>query len=109
MGKGISKPVGAHERQPVSLSELIHQHVRVAIETTVHEELRAALGTMRYERSEVDVATAMASGSGHSRDRPARSHSRCLAPPSSEAPVGQNGPRRSSRAISGECRRSMKR
>ena len=53
MGKGISKPVGAHERQPVSLSELIHQHVRVAIETAVHEELRAALGTMRYERSEV--------------------------------------------------------
>jgi len=40
MGKGISKPVGAHERQPVSLSELIHQHVRVAIETAVHEELR---------------------------------------------------------------------
>ena len=53
MGKGISKPVGAHERQPVSLSELIHQHVRVAIETAVHEELRAALGTMRYERNEV--------------------------------------------------------
>ena len=53
MGKGISKPVGAHERQPVSLSELIHQHVRVAIETAVHEELRAALGTDPYERTEV--------------------------------------------------------
>ena len=45
MGKGISKPVGAHESAPVSLSELIHQHVRAAIETAVHEELRAALGT----------------------------------------------------------------
>ena len=53
MGKGISKLTGAHEPQPVSLSELIHQHVRVAIETAVHEELRAALGTSRYERSEV--------------------------------------------------------
>jgi putative transposase len=53
MGKGISKSVGAQELDPVSLSELIHQHVRVAIETAVHEELRAALGTMRYERNEV--------------------------------------------------------
>jgi transposase-like protein len=49
MGKGISKPVGAHEPQPVSLSELIHQHVRVAIESAV----RAALGTSPYERTEV--------------------------------------------------------
>jgi transposase-like protein len=53
MGKGMSKPVGAHESQPVSLSELIHQHVRVAIETAVQEELRAALGTSPYERREV--------------------------------------------------------
>jgi transposase-like protein len=53
MGKGISKPAGAHEPQPVSLSELLHQHGRVAIETAVHEELRAALGTSRYERSDV--------------------------------------------------------
>src|SRR6266849_898896 len=53
MGKGISKPVGAHELEPVSLSELIHQHVRAAIETAVHEELRAVLGTSPYERSEV--------------------------------------------------------
>ena len=53
MGKGISKSVGAHELEPVSLSELIHQHVRLAIETAVHEELRAALGTTPYERSEV--------------------------------------------------------
>ncbi len=52
MGKGISKPVGAHELEPVSLSELIHQHVRAAIEAAVHEELRAALGTSPYERSE---------------------------------------------------------
>jgi putative transposase len=53
MGKGISKPVSAHELESVSLSELIHQHVRAAIETAVHEELRAALGTSPYERSEV--------------------------------------------------------
>src|SRR5213593_4405723 len=53
MAKSISKSVGAHELEPVSLSELIHQHVRVAIETAVHEELRAALGATPYERSEV--------------------------------------------------------
>jgi putative transposase len=53
MGKGISKTVGAQELDPVSLSALIHQHVRIAIETAVHEELRAALGTNPYERSEV--------------------------------------------------------
>jgi putative transposase len=53
MGKGISKPVGAHEPAPVSLSELIHQRVRVAIETAVHEELEAVLRTSPYERSEV--------------------------------------------------------
>src|SRR3989449_765814 len=52
MGKGIKEEARAQERQPVSLSELIHQHVRVAIETAVHEELRAALGTIPYERSE---------------------------------------------------------
>src|SRR5438477_3108168 len=51
MGKGISKSVGAQELDPVSLSELIHQHVRAAIETAVHEELRAALGTTPYERN----------------------------------------------------------
>jgi hypothetical protein len=64
MGKRISKLVGAHELEPVSLSELIHQHVRVAIETAVHEELRAALGATPYERSEVRLATAMASRRG---------------------------------------------
>jgi hypothetical protein len=55
MGKSIKDPVGAHEIEPVSvsLSELIHQHVRVAIETAVHEELRVVLGTTPYERSEV--------------------------------------------------------
>jgi putative transposase len=51
--KGISKSVEAQELEPVSLSALIHQHVRAAIETAVHEELRAALGTSPYERSEV--------------------------------------------------------
>src|SRR2546422_1323568 len=53
MGEGIRKPAGARERESVSLSELIHQHVRVAIETAVHEELQAALGTSSYERSEL--------------------------------------------------------
>ncbi len=53
MGQSIRKPVGAHELTPVSLGELIHQHVRVAIETAVQEELLAALGATPYERSEV--------------------------------------------------------
>jgi len=53
MGTRISKSVGAHELEPVSLSELIHQQVRVAIEAAVHEELRAALAATPYERSEV--------------------------------------------------------
>jgi putative transposase len=53
MGKGIKEDARAHELEPVSLSALIHQHVRIAIETAVHEELRAALGTSPYERSEV--------------------------------------------------------
>ncbi len=52
MGQSIRKPVGAHELTPVSLGELIHQHVRVAIETAVQEELLAALGATPYERSE---------------------------------------------------------
>src|SRR6266566_746985 len=53
MEKRTNKSGGAHEPESVSLSELIHQHVRVAIETAVHEELRAALGTRPYERSDV--------------------------------------------------------
>src|SRR4029453_1121330 len=106
MGKGIKEDARARELEPVSLSELIHQHVRLAIETAVHEELRAALGTSAPKS---DVATATASGNGHSRDRPARLRSRFRGPPCSEAPARKSGPRRSSRAISGECRRSMKR
>ena len=39
MGTRSRKSGGAHEREPVSLSELIHQYVRIAIETAVHEEL----------------------------------------------------------------------
>ena len=86
MGKGISKPVGAHEPQPVSLSELIHQHVRVAIERAVHEELRPRSARVRTNVPKSDGATVMASGSGRSRDRPARSRSRCLGRRSSAAP-----------------------
>src|SRR5262249_35815569 len=37
----------------LSLSELIHEHIRVAIETAVREELRSTLGTTPYERSEL--------------------------------------------------------
>jgi len=51
MGKGIKEPARAHKLEPVSLSELIHQHVRVAIETAVREELQAALGATAYERN----------------------------------------------------------
>src|SRR5436853_444076 len=50
MGKGIKEEARAPELEPVSLSELIHQHVRAAIETAVREELRAVLGTNPYER-----------------------------------------------------------
>jgi putative transposase len=53
MGKGIKQEARAQELEPVSLSELIHQHVRAAIETAVSEELRAALGTSPYERRDV--------------------------------------------------------
>ncbi len=41
-GSCIRKPAEAQEDPPVSLGELIHQHVRVAIETAVHEELPLA-------------------------------------------------------------------
>jgi hypothetical protein len=105
MGKRISKPVGAHELEPVSLSELIHQHVRAAIETAVHEELRARSGRVLTSAVKSEGATATASGSGRSRAPPARWRSRCLAPRSSAAPARKNGRRRSSRAINGECRR----
>src|SRR5206468_6215836 len=53
MGKGTKEEARAQGLEPVSLSELIHQHVRAAIETAVHEELRAALGTSPYERNGV--------------------------------------------------------
>jgi len=101
MGKGISKPVGAHEPQPVSLSELIHQHVRVAIETAVHEELRAALGTTPYERSDVRR--------GYRNGTKARTLTGPTGPVALMLPratsAGRNGSRLSCRAISGGCRR----
>src|SRR5439155_27009054 len=50
MAKGINNAVEAHEVAPVSLNELIHEHVRVAIQTAVHEELRAALAATRRIR-----------------------------------------------------------
>ena len=42
MGKGIKEEARVQGLDPVSLSELIHQHVRAAIETAVHEELGRA-------------------------------------------------------------------
>src|SRR2546422_523181 len=53
MGRGIREDARALELEPVSISALIHRHVRIAIETAVHEELRAALWTIPYERSDV--------------------------------------------------------
>jgi transposase-like protein len=50
MGKGIKEPAGGHELEPVSLTELIHRHVRAAIEAAVREELQVALGTTPYKR-----------------------------------------------------------
>ncbi len=52
MDQGSRKKPGAHEEQPVSLGELIHERVRGAIETAVEEELAAALGAAVYERTE---------------------------------------------------------
>ena len=57
---GIKEGARAQELEPVSLSELIHQHVRAAVETAVHEELWAALGASPYERRDVRRAAAMA-------------------------------------------------
>ena len=51
MGKDIKESARGHGLEPVSLSELIHQHVRVAIEAAVHGELLTALGAMPYERN----------------------------------------------------------
>jgi transposase-like protein len=51
MDKGIKEAARAQELEPVSLSELIHQHVRAAIEAAVHEEFLTALGATRYERN----------------------------------------------------------
>lgn len=51
MGQSIRKPTRPQERAPISLGELIHEHVRGAIETAVREELWAALGATPYERS----------------------------------------------------------
>jgi len=62
------QPVAAHELEPVSLSELIHQHIRVVVETAVHEELRAVLGTSlqprRRERIDCDRSALSAANVG---------------------------------------------
>src|SRR6266852_7502388 len=52
MDQGSRKKPGAHEEQPVSLGELIHERVRGAMETAGVEGLAAALGAAVYERTE---------------------------------------------------------
>src|SRR5438552_683359 len=52
----------------------------------------------------IDVATAMASGNGHSRDRPARSRSRCHGRPSSVAPATRKNGRRAPKHALDEIR-----
>ena len=51
MGHGIRNAEGLHEPRPVSLGELIHEHVRHAIEVAVGEELAIALAARPYERN----------------------------------------------------------
>ncbi len=94
IAKDISKPIGAHEVAPVSLGELLRQHVRLAIEAAVHEELRVVLGGTPYGRSEIRR--------GYRNGAKART----LTGPT--GPVALTLPRGLSRVISDECRRSMK-
>src|SRR5260370_5436153 len=51
MDHGIRNAEGLHEPRPVSLGELIHEHVRHAIEVAVGEELAIALAAQPYERN----------------------------------------------------------
>jgi putative transposase len=51
MDHGIRNARGPHEHRPVSLGELIHEHVRRAIEVAVSEELVIALAARPYERN----------------------------------------------------------
>jgi hypothetical protein len=52
MDKGIKEEARAQELEPVSLTELIHQHVRAAIEMVVHEEFRRRVKTQGPLRTE---------------------------------------------------------
>src|SRR5438094_9524867 len=104
MGRGINEAGRAQELEPVSLSALIHRHVRIAIETAVHEELRAALGTSPYERR--DVRRGYRNGV---RERTLTGPTGPVALTLPRATLfngagdAKNGRRESSRAISGEC------
>ena len=65
MGKSIKEPAGAHELEPVSLSELIHQHVRVAIERRPpRRSCGPPWGRRRTSAARSGGATAMAPRSG---------------------------------------------
>ena len=107
MGKGIREDARALELEPVSISALIHQHVRIAIETAVHEELRAALWTIPYERS--DVRRGYRNGT-KTRTLTGPTGPVALTLPRAPgcSPARRNGRRGSSRVITGECRRSMR-
>lgn len=63
MEHGTRDRQGAQQPERVSLSELIHQHVRVAVEQAVQEELAAMLDAGRYERR----ATRRGYRNGHKR------------------------------------------
>jgi putative transposase len=51
MDHGIRNARRLHDPRPLSLGELIHEHVRRAIELAVDEELAAALAARPYERN----------------------------------------------------------
>ena len=60
MGKGIKEEARAQEREPVSLSELIHQHVRAAIRRPSTRSCGPRSGRVPTSAVTSDGATAMA-------------------------------------------------
>jgi hypothetical protein len=60
MGKGIKEDARAQELEPVSLSALIHRHVRIAIETPSTRSCGPRWGRVPTSAVKSDEATAMA-------------------------------------------------